>query len=475
MQHKNTCGDGDHHIDAAVGSIVLSKALKVLEGKKSISLSTYASRETSDERYFMNKLGGLGQYYLGVLRSLRLMDGNASEGVKAIKDIGGVLAKKFANDLPAEKFMQVIKEDKVTLSDLEALHPFCLCQLNENPLEQQAMVDLFAGKDIFSGRDVNTDNDAARRRQSLLYMLQLVEATYEYELDFDVDTFRGLTYSRAFDSSDVLTIHKNIQIVADGWAAYQRNELLSIALQGLFYACLRSYELSGLTFQSVDEMSQWFWKKGAGFKVLKAFKKANNFKQLNQQLMVTMPPFEDWQDELHEIDCMNELHRLSREKIIDNKVLETMVLCSLRILSALAMRKENQTGYGDLYFPNGYFDYYPVNLNSFQQQLSDDTSAWSKLPVNKCLEKILSEWCLNSHLRVALRKLRLQSQSTFRFMPTDIGLSIIDIPKVAHTQPRFRQAKTILTDIGLLYWDNDGYINAKDNAAELLTTENETS
>lgn len=471
LQHKNNCENGNHHIDAAVGSIVLNKALKELVGNNLITLSSYASREASSKRYFMNKLGGLGQYYLGVLRSLNLIDGNAREGVKAIKDMAMVFANHFVDKPPADNFMRIVKADAVSLADLDDLYPFCLCQLNENTIEQKAMVELFSGKGKFSGKDINTDKDSSRRSKSLLYILQLVEVTNEHGLEFNIETFRGLTYCHALDRNIVLTIDKNIHTVTGGWAAYQRNELFSIALQGLFNACLRAYELSGLTFQSVNEMSKWFWQKSSGAKVLGTFKTAKTFEDLKKQLMITMPTFEDWQQENHEIDCMNQLHQLSREKLINTESLETMVLCSLRILSALAEREQNKSGYGELYFPHGYFDYYPVNLRSFQHYLGKGTLGWSQLPVEECLSKVLSDWCLNAHLKVALRKLRLQSQSTFRFMPTDNGLTIIDIPKVAHTQPRFRQARTILTDIGLLYWDDNGLLKPTENAMELLKIE----
>ena len=476
LRHQEVCDDGHHHADAAVGSIALTKALSVLNTKITIKISDYSSRDAGEARYFMNKLGGLGQYYIGVLRGLHLMDGNSRDGVQTIKDIGGLLAKQFAHNLPVDKFLSVVKADQVTLKDLDALSDFCLCQLTENTAEKKAMVKLFAGEGPFKGKDKFTDEDSLRRKQSLGYILQLAEATSEYELDFDIDTFRSLTYCHAFSEEHILSFDKSLQTVVDGWASYQRNELLSMALQGLFYACLRAYELSGLNFSNVQILADWFWKKGPGYSALKKVKGITSFDALQKKLLKQMPVFAEWQEDNHEIQCMYQLRSLSRMAGVNKEQLEDMVLDALRILCALAGRPENQAGYSEgLFFPLGYFDYYPVNLNSFLTHLGGDSGDWNDLPLQECLTNVLSQWCLNAHLRVALRKLRQQSQSTFRFMPTDNGLSIVDIPKAAHTQPRFNQARTILKDIGLLVEDEDGYLILADNALQLLNDDNEAA
>ena len=59
-------------------------------------------------------------------------------------------------------------------------------------------------------------------------------------------------------------------------------------------------------------------------------------------------------------------------------------------------------------------------------------------------------WGLELHLRVALRKLRGQSKSTFRIRPTDIGMEVTTAPSAVSTRPRFRQAVRILKDISAL-------------------------
>ena len=77
----------------------------------------------------------------------------------------------------------------------------------------------------------------------------------------------------------------------------------------------------------------------------------------------------------------------------------------------------------------------------------------------------LVEWCLGTHLRIALRKLHRTGKSTFRFRPTERGLQPAGetIPAPSRTTPRFRQAYQILQDLGA--------VTCNDQGSATLTTE----
>lgn len=49
-----------------------------------VNLSDYTCREGSG-RYFKNKPGGLGQYYLGVFRELKIMEGDSDSVIRGFK------------------------------------------------------------------------------------------------------------------------------------------------------------------------------------------------------------------------------------------------------------------------------------------------------------------------------------------------------------------------------------------------------
>jgi hypothetical protein len=81
IRHARMAADQDEglHGLGMVGRLVLRN---IPEDVKSFNLDDYAALEVPN-RYFQNKLGGLGQYYLGPLRDLRVVD-YASQGEGAL-------------------------------------------------------------------------------------------------------------------------------------------------------------------------------------------------------------------------------------------------------------------------------------------------------------------------------------------------------------------------------------------------------
>ena len=98
-------------------------------------------------------------------------------------------------------------------------------------------------------------------------------------------------------------------------------------------------------------------------------------------------------------------------------------------------------------WPSGLMDS-PINLATIRARFL----AWQTMSLQSVAEDLFG-WCMNTHLRVALRKLRNTGQSTFRFRPTERGLQLVEVPEPAKTTPRSRQAVQILRDIGALARD----------------------
>jgi len=113
----------------------------------------------------------------------------------------------------------------------------------------------------------------------------------------------------------------------------------------------------------------------------------------------------------------------------------------------VSRKPTHPTPYGELIFDEGYFGYYSINLKDFQFHAIE---TWPTLTMRELLRWVAFNWGVETHLRVALRKLRGQSQSTFRVRPSDRGMEVISVPPAVHTQPRFNQAVRILKDVGAL-------------------------
>jgi hypothetical protein len=131
--------DYEDHAGAMVGSNTLASVARDLEEPENVKLSDYSLRHEAKARYFKNKLGGLGQYYLGVLRELAILDGDAASGVKYTRQIGQLIAEQLDSGFDGDLFLAAVDADSVTASQLDVLSSLCPCQLVQNPGEREIL------------------------------------------------------------------------------------------------------------------------------------------------------------------------------------------------------------------------------------------------------------------------------------------------------------------------------------------------
>lgn len=432
--------DHEGHAGATTGSANIAHQISEIKNNQPITLSEIAHREDKPGRYFKNKLGGLGQYYLGVFAELGIMDGNGNSGIANTNQIGRILAEAMDQGVDRSLFLQTLDENIVTAERLDELGSFCPCHLKNNPQEHQLLADLFFVRNLFE------ETDLLARRRSLQVMLYLADELARFDQSIDLAAFRGAVYSGALPNGDVWSLPERLNQNRCRWAVYQRNELLSIAVQGIFFVLLDAYEESGLRFESSEQLCQWF----VSSLGVADFESSISLEMTVTDLAVStdswLPSLSDWVHEHHEMQLANLIERLCDKKEAPDyrsRILEA----ALNILIALMKRPETQTGYEEFVFNGPYFDVYPINLKSF---LFHCFQTWGQLRVREWIAWLGHEWGVHTHFMVALRKLRGQSQSTFRIRPSDQGFEVISVPHAVFTSPRFNQSLRILKDIGAL-------------------------
>jgi hypothetical protein len=441
-RHAATAGGPyEDHAAAMVGSNTLAAVASSLESNGKIILSNYSLRDGAKARYFLNRLGGLGQYYLGVLRELSILDGDTARGIKYTRQIGEKIAASVDFGVNRVLFLAAVEADAVTAPELEALSAFCPCQLEKNAAEQSILADLFFVRGLFH------DSEAMPRRRSLQYLLHLTELLSKEGEEVSEATFRGCAYTNCLPSGSAWMVPTHLADIREKWGVYARNEVLSIAAQGLFYALLDAYEESGLRFDASAQVVDWFLGQPEAEDALDILGRQRTLSQCLADSSAWLPGLRQWRQSTHEIALMEEIAQLSRgQKSAETR--RAIIVAALRALIALASRASpSSSPYGGLVFDKGYFLYYPINLQSFSFHKD---STWSAMSMGKVLGWLLTYWGIELHLRVALRKLRGQSQSTFRVRPSDRGMEVIAIPPAVHTRPRFNQALRVLKDIGAL-------------------------
>jgi len=469
LQHHHDCDDGtEDHRAAMVGSEALSHAISAINTGETITISNYSDINGTTHRYFKNPVGGLGQYYFGTLWGLGLLDGDSPRAMRLPKGTGTKMAEIVDQYVPANEFIEALKSDSISKDVLISLSGFCPCSLTNAKEEAEALIGIMLQGWIALNPDEVASEEvihaSSSRSHSLAYLCLLADSAYETETTFDIHSFRAMSYTTSNATNKEITLPKSISSTVTHWQAYQRNELLSIALQGLFFSILTMADNYSERFHSSEELCHWCWNEGAGSEVLDLFESSKLtttdwFNDISNQL----PGFSDWQHDLHEIQCMTRVNFLTNKKSINKDELTAVIKDSLSILAAILCRPENSMGYGDINFPEGYLSYYPVNLNSV---LDDFTQSLSDLNIKDALSKFTQNRCLDSHLRVAMRKLQQQGKNTFRFEPNELGLIVKSIPRAAHTSPRFGQALRIVTDLGLL--SRDGGLLRTTNQGKLF-------
>lgn len=432
-------GDREDHAGATVGSGNMGAQIARVRDGQPIVLSQSSHREGAN-RYFKNKLGGLGQYYIGVFRELNLMTGDLQTGIKNIREVGGIIAEAVELHVNSDLFFKTIAEDTVSTSRLDELHSFCPCLLNSSPAEHAKLSDLFFANGQFY------DLNMLARRRTLKMLLSLADNLANIGVEIDIKQFRGCTYSGALPNKTIWNLSERLQKTRQQWAIYQRNEILSLAVQGIFYVILDAYEESGKRFHSVDELVRWFLTMPEVKSVDPVFSLNSSVSALPGSADSWLPGVIDWQHDNHEVRLSTQVEALCKGgKSVENR--SAILLACLKALVALKCRPETKKAYGNFVFPPNYLQAYPINLQTF---VHHSNATWNALTVREWIGWLTVSWGVNTHLLVALRKLRGQSQSTFRIRPSDKGLEVISVPEAVFTSPRFRQALRILKDIGAI-------------------------
>jgi hypothetical protein len=437
IRHARVVGDNDDglHGRAMVGR---DKLLRI-EEDSTFALEDYATLE-GPNRYFKNKLGGLGQYYFGPLRDLRVLDHYQGTGYPGYDDERGrKLAEAFASAVPEDAFFRVLEQPTARWEELDELAAFCPCGLPDNAAEHDLLLDLFLARTALFQGDGGTT-----RRASLGMMLDLAsQAARDPDYAFE-GLLRGGAYTGTLVDGSTWLVAKPLERVLRGWGTYQRNELLSLAVQGLFAAVLRAIERDEA--QSIRQASD-----AADIAVRLLSSRDGDLKlsldALIPRVRSELPALADWQHQDHELQRG---WRLQNLPLNDDTKLEEIAQESISILLALLARGIDEYPYGDFELDPEYFDPREVHLLSLRHASKTE---WTALTVEGWVRWLAVQWGVARHLRVALRKLRGERRDTFRIRPLEGELRVVEAPAPVFTQPRVSRAQQILRDLGLVDYD----------------------
>ncbi|MDF1552523.1 MAG: hypothetical protein P1P84_05640 [Deferrisomatales bacterium] len=446
IRHRYTSGGEDlsRHEQGLVGSQTLHQVVANLGPSDTLRLSDYTVLEDGNPlRYFKNRLGGLKQYYIGTFDGLGLMTSRGA-GVAYTEEGGKPLAEAMDSSVNRKLFTEAVRGNEITAAHLDALTSFCPCQLPSSPAEHAALVNLFFE------RGPSPTEEGLQRRHTLALMLDLVR-TMALDGDgngprFDQAAYRGCVYAGALPGGKAWELPSKLEATRMQWRAYQRHELLSVAVQCLFWVALDSLYTERPELASTEDFTRWF--EGQPWVVAAANELGGgDWATAAKRTRDNLPALSDWLDEEHEITLARKALEAcsAREK---REVRGELLQVAGKLLLTLAARDDGASpAYDPLTFPADYFTLYPINLESLRRLSKDH---WPTLSLPQWLAWVAGHWGIEAHLRVALRKLRYQTKDTFHVLPTDQGFTVAAMPEPTYTSPRFFQAVQILEDLGAI-------------------------
>jgi hypothetical protein len=443
IRHAKTSGEhvaegdenaGGVHDLGLVGRRRLTRPALQKEG--SIDIGPLASRDDAQSRYFANPQGGLGQYYFGPLRDLGLVAHDPASPIPFGwgKDLAPRIAEAFDRVVDGKRFFAALKAPTVSPEELDELSPFCPCALLGNQDERAALLDVFlARKDAFK-------RDGVERRRTLGLLLDIASKGGHAAGRSLPDLIRVGCYTGSLPGVGAWTPSGALENTSKAWGTYQRNELLSVALQGVFAAVLRCAEQHHQrAFRTPAEAGE-FAVKLAGEQGL--IDPAEPLQQAVQRVADAMPALSDWEAPLHELQLG---WKVTEREANNARAVEAVFVPAVQLLLTLLARGVDHAAYTGLDIDAA--DPREVNLRSFAEHRD---GLWRNMTAGEWMAWIATRWGLERHLTVALRKLRHEKRDTFQVRPGEEGFHVVGVPWPTFTGPRLRQSTQILRDLGLL-------------------------
>lgn len=292
IRHRIKTGDNNFlkHDIGLIGTNTLRSAFTEMGPGRIVNLSQYTVQEENNpDRYFKNPFGGLRQYYLGTFDSLGLMTFK-DRAIRYTDTKGKSIAEAVDASVDRKLFAETIQTDVVTIDRLDALDAFCPCRLLSSHQEHETLLDIFFDRASEYG-------DAGRqRRRTLGLFLDLIKKLPQKEGAkgpfFDHNIFRGCAYTGFLPDGTAWKLPPSSDLVRSGWAIYQRNELLSVAAQCIFWLSLTYLEEKRPVPHTTEDFVSWFASSDCVSEAINIL----SFTDFNTALKVTasnLPPLAD--------------------------------------------------------------------------------------------------------------------------------------------------------------------------------------
>lgn len=395
---------------------------------------TFNPDGTTEKTYWKNYTGVLGQYYLGSLRSIGLIEEPVNDrgeflGIyrrtfrkDGIKVTGEDLAEAFEENLkPDDKaiFLECINNGFVTLNQLEALSSsFNLTNIKDGSKENQLLIDLLFDVDEPANE---LKNNTSMRRESILHLLRF---TKNSAVDFNIRQFTQYIY----DQKD--KFNGSSDPCLTGWYFYQLNEYWQYANAAIFNAALRYVDENRSGRMPLNELIDELTGQVVRYLINENFINDENvvIEQILDSILITE---------------RNINERLTQKGIFDRMAYGFLMIWKLYIENKVNLESlRDYTTEREIGNTDDIINYYI----RFQKQM--------QVKIIPFISDFILQHILMRHQQVAYRKMGSGSQSTQKFLIENYQLIVLEVISPENTSPRLNNQVAFLRDLHLFSSEN---------------------
>lgn len=421
-----------HNIQGVAGSLYAYKQVNATD-TFDLQSGTYSANGSTQGTYWQYSFGVLGQYYIGSLRQIGLLEdvavGSGTILYRCTKQQEGVevcgedLARAFDAGLtPANKklFMRCLADNTVTSQQLTQLKAyFTLTELK--PQETELLLRLLL--DMDEPRNQTADSATWLRKQTLFQVLQYIEQYPEVVRHKD----RAFTFY-AYQQKDILLPEEDECLF--GWYYYQFNEFWQ-------YACTAILNGS-LSILETKESPQWI--------ALQVF-----IQQLASSVVNELPQLN--QPTLREVLKAIEQDEFSLYKETSQAEGIKRVSFAFALLFKLYEQNQEQLqALGDFskaHVLGSASEASHFFLKEFSNRLDESVESF--------IRDFFLSHILYRHQRVAYRKMSNGNQSTQKFMIEDGYIRYLGSSEPGFTGPRIGNLIAFMEELHLLERGEENY------------------
>jgi hypothetical protein len=385
--------------------------------------------------------GAFGQYYVGSLMALQLVDsktGGYFERTEKGLKLANAYSESIINSDAKNLFLKRINEGKLYAEDIDLLMDFSLNKDINTSTEEDFYFSMLLDNDGEKNKKT-TGELPIQRKETMILFLEFLSANK------DPNAWKNLpiTLYSAYQHSSNQTVNE-AQL---GWYYYYLNELVHYSLEAIFWGMLTEMERKSQTIQTfIEYMAQSVTEH-----------KQDNIEELeNLSVSDVISEITKFKEKTHEyIDNI--------DKDVRNK--ESISGIAEGIFFLLKLYNDSKLTIGSLeQYATDYalFDKNGNALAVFKKYIIANNAA--KFPD---FVKNIIRSLINEHTAIAYRKMGNGEKNLLKFIIEDNYLVHIETMKPNFTSPRLRTLYNFSIDLGLI--TKEGTLSEKANQ---LITEN---